>query len=151
MTACPVWPWLSPYNVCVTFAPPWSLADLTGSHDDSSLLPIDQGRWWGLPLVSMLTANISGAALKVKNLQSKKCKSVNWKTNCDSHRSNGLKQRLVYVSLNTALSSIWSNGILTATYVDASFLFVLQGSEVLKEHHCPFVYAANPSQCDVSK
>lgn len=21
MTACPVWPWLSPYNVCVTFAP----------------------------------------------------------------------------------------------------------------------------------
>lgn len=36
-----------------------------------------------------------------------------------------------------------------ATYVDTPFLFVLQGSEVLKEHHCPFVYATKASQCDV--
>lgn len=28
---------------------------------------------------------------------------------------------------------------LTAAFVDASFLFVLQDTQVLKEHHCPFV------------
>lgn len=38
---------------------------------------------------------------------------------------------------------------LTATCVGTSFLFLLQGSEVLKEHHCSFVYAAKPSQCGV--
>lgn len=37
----------------------------------------------------------------------------------------------------------------TATYVDTFFLFVLQGSGVLKEHHCTFVYATKASQYGV--
>lgn len=58
-------------------------------------------------------------------------------------------KRLVYVFLYTVLTQFDRTVSLTATYVDTSFLFVLQGSEVLKEHHCPFVYAAKASQCDV--
>lgn len=45
-------------TMCVTVSDlcPLSLplADLTGSQDDSSLLPIDQGWWWGFPLVFVL-------------------------------------------------------------------------------------------------
>lgn len=109
MTACPVWPWLSPYNVCVTFAPPWSLADLTGSHDDSILLPIDQGWWWGLPLVSMLTANIIGAA-QVKNLQSKNV--VSQKTGKPNFRpTSGQIPKDWCVSLHRSFS-IWLNSVL---------------------------------------
>ena len=50
MTACPVWPWLSPYNVCVTFDPltiGWNNRKPWWRHP----FPIDQGngeesRWF---------------------------------------------------------------------------------------------------------
>lgn len=115
MTACPVWPWLSPYNVCVTFAPPpWSLADLTGSHDDSILLPIDEWWWWGLPLVFMLTANITGAAVE------------NWKTIFQTITRSRSKYRSIDVFLYTVLSQTERKVSVTVTCVDTSFLFVLQ-------------------------
>lgn len=100
-------------TMCVWPLPPWSLADLTGSHDDSSLLPIDQGRWWGLPLVFMLTANISGATL-VTNLQSKK-KCCKWELEnqiSDCHLVKyHIPKRCVCVSLHCSYS-IWSNSVL---------------------------------------
>lgn len=43
LCVCDVWP-----------LPLDPLADLTGSQDDNSLLPIDQGWWWGFPLVFVL-------------------------------------------------------------------------------------------------
>lgn len=60
-----------------------------------------------------------------------------------------VKYQKIGVFLYTVLSQFERTVSLTATYVDTSFLFVLQGSEVLKEHHCSFVYAAKASQCDV--
>lgn len=59
-------------TMCVTVSDlcPLSLplADLTGSQDDSSLLPIDQGWWWGFPLVFVLNkqANKQKKDLRMK-------------------------------------------------------------------------------------
>lgn len=58
-------------------------------------------------------------------------------------------KRLVYVFLYTVLTQFDRTVSLAITHVDTPFLFVLQGSEVLKEHHCVFVYSTKASQCAV--
>lgn len=76
--------------VCDLCPSPWPLADLTGSHDDNSLLPIDQGWWWELPLVSMLTIKWSESSQTPYS-------SGNW--------SSGYWQNDWYVLLSTI--SVW--------------------------------------------
>lgn len=73
------------------------------------------------------------------------------KKNSDRHPVQYQNIGVFIFFLYTVLTQFDRTVSLTATCVDASFLFVLQGSEVLKEHHCAFVYATKASQCDAPK
>lgn len=80
-------------------------------------------------MVSMLTANISGAALIKQLTIQMNVVSEKWKP----YFTCGLNERL-----DTFLKYLKMS--LTRTVMVAPFLFVLQDSGVMKEHHCQFVY-----------